>query len=176
MGDPVTAQWWRRNAVALAVTAVLLPTTAAVIGANEWWGVNQGRPVIPTAVDAGATAEYAGAAWGPARTGTVAAEVAADVPDGARALVVEVPVDPHGGILSCGVPMLRELSGEGRRWAHAMNDLDWTYDRPSQCPSDVTAPFTIEVPYLVPDDAVGPFGLEFTLADQLPGYLLVRLP
>ncbi len=172
----MTARWWRRNAVALAAVAVLLPTTAAVVGGNEWWSANQADPVFPTTVDAGATVEYGGATWGPARWGTVAADTAADAPEGARAVVIEVPVDPHGRILSCSSPMLRETDGERRRWNNAIADVDWSYDRASSCPSDETTPFTIAVPYLVPDDATGPFSLELTVGDQLPGYLVLRLP
>lgn len=176
MDDPVTARWWRRNAVALAAVAVLLPITAVVVGGNEWWNANQAGPVFPTTVDAGTTVDYGGATWGPARWGTVAADTASDAPAGARAVVIEVPVDPHGKILSCSTPMLRETNGEGRRWSDALADLDWNDDNPSSCPSDDAAPFTIEVPYLVPDDAAGPFDLELTLSDQLPGYLLLRIP
>lgn len=176
MDDAVTARWWRRNAIALAAVAVLLPTTAVVVGGNEWWNANQADPVFPTTVDTGTTVEYGGATWGPARWGTGAADTAADVPAGARAVVIEVPVDPHGEILSCGSPMLRERDREGRRWSDALADVEWNDDRPTSCPSDERTPFTIAVPYLVPDDATGPFDLELALTDQLPGYLVLRLP
>lgn len=176
MDEPVTARWWRRNAVALAAVAVLLPTTAVVVGGNEWWNANQAQPVFPTTVDPGTTVEFGGATWGPARWGTVAADTASDAPAGARVVVIEVPVDPHGRILSCRIPMLREAGGENRRWGDALADVDWSYDTESSCPSDEAASFTIEVPYLVPDDAAGPFDLELALTDQLPGYLVLRLP
>jgi hypothetical protein len=176
MGHPVTGRWWRRNAVALLAVALLLPTTAAVVGGNEWWAANQADPVFPTTVDAGATVDFGGATWGPARVGTAASDTADDAPAGARVVVIEVPVDPRGTILSCATPMLREAEGDGRRWSNALADVDWNYDNSSSCPSDEAVPFTIEVPYLVPDDATGPFGLELTLGDQLPGYLLLRLP
>lgn len=176
MGGAVTGQWWRRNAVALLSVAALLPLTAVVIGGNEWWNASRAEPVFPTTGAAGATVEFGGATWGPARVGTVAAETADDAPAGTRAIVVEVPVDPHGETLSCSTPLLRETDGEGRRWSTAVTEVDWSYDEPSSCPSDETAPFTIQVPYLVPDEATGPFGLELTVGDQLPGYLLLRLP
>jgi len=176
MGDTVSARWWRRNAAALVAVAVLLPTTAAVIGAGEWWGANQGRPSIPTTIEARETGDFAGATWGPVRIGTPSADALADAPEGTRVIVVEVPVDPHGTTVSCGIPLLRETGGAQRRWNDALTDLDAGSRNPSQCPSDATAPFTIEVPYLVPSDAVGPFGLELTLGDQLPRYLLLRLP
>jgi hypothetical protein len=176
MDDAVTARWWRRNAIALAAVAVLLPTTAVVVGGNEWWNANQADPVFPTTVGPDTTVEFGGATWGPARWGTVAADTASDAPAGARAVVIEVPVDPRGKILSCGSPMLRETGGENRRWINALADVDWSYDAQSSCPSDEAVPFTIEVPYLVPDDATGPFDLELALTDQLPGYLVLRLP
>lgn len=167
----MTRRWWRRNAVALGAVAVLLPLTAVVIGGSEWWLVNQSRPVLPHTVPVGASADWAGMAWGPATATELPADAGSELPAGARVIVVEVPVDPGGDPVACGTPMLRELSGAQRQWSDATAEVDWDYDRPTGCVSDADGPYTVAAPFLVPDDAVGPFGVELTVVDRLPGFL-----
>lgn len=167
----MTRAWWRRNALAIGAVAVLLPLTGLTISGVEWWQMNQAQPVFATTVAAGDTVEYAGGTWGPAVVRSQAPGPDDDLPADGRLLVVEVPVDPHGKMLGCDVPALRELDGMQRRWQNALGDVDWDYRNPTVCPSDSTAPFTIEVPYLLPDGVSGPLGLDFALADELPGFL-----
>ena len=169
--------WLRRNTAALIATAVLLPVTGLVVGADKWWDANQGAPVFATEVATGDQVTWAGATWGPATARWAQEDPAAGLPDGARVLLVEVAVDPKGRGILCATPQLQELTGAGRHWADAIGDLDWAYEQPSACSSELTTPFTIEVPFLVPDDVGGPLGVDFSLADQLPGFLrLVVVP
>jgi hypothetical protein len=163
--------WWRRNAVALIAVAVLLPATTAIVVGYEWWGYHQSRPEIPVTVDAGATADFAGATWGPATAEPLTPGPSDEVPAGAKLVVVQVPVDPDGDVPVCASPSLRELGGEGRQWNEATADVDWDYELPTLCDSEATGPFTVSVPFLLPQDATGPFGVEFAVGDELPRYL-----
>jgi hypothetical protein len=173
----MSRRWWRRNAVALAAVAVLLPVTALVIGGNEWWLVNQSRPVVPTTVPAGTGADWAGMRWGPATLRELPSDAEDGLPPGAKVVVVEVPVDPGGHPVACSAPVLRELDGAQRQWDDAASEVDWDYDRPTACVSDADGPYTVAAPFLIPGDAAGPFGVELTVVDELPAFLrLVVVP
>ena len=174
----MTATWWRRNRLALAAAVVLLPATALVVTGNEWWLMNRGQPVFPTTAEAGAEVTFAGAVWGPvAVDATAAASIDEDLPADARVLVVEVPIDPGDEGVACTPPILRELDGAGRQWNAATDEVRWDDDRPTFCSLEQTGPFTLAVPFLLPHDADGPFGVEFALSDELPGFLrLVVVP
>lgn len=171
MGAEVKNGWWRRNAIALCATALLLPITALIVAGNEWWERNQGRPAFATTAAAGDSIRWADAAWGPASITDETASYAADVPGGAKLVVVRVRVDPQAPGLACSIPVLRELGGGQRQWSSALSDIDWAYELPTSCESEDRAPFVVSVPFLVPDDADGPFGIEFTVVDELPGFL-----
>jgi hypothetical protein len=164
----VTPGWWRRNTFALGAVIVLVPATALIVGGHEWWSMYQAAPLFAATAEEGSEIEYARATWGPA---TAVEESSDEVPEGAKLIVVEVPVDPADRPVACNVPVLRELGGEQRQWDTASYDVDWSYENPTLCDSEATGPFTIAVPYLVPDDAVGPFGVDLVLSDQLPGFL-----
>lgn len=170
MGPSVTPGWWRRNTAALVAVAVLVPSTALIVGGPDWWDEWRSHPIFPTTVAAGQSSEYAGASWGPVHVGTrVAAD---DLPEGTKVIDVEVPVDPGSEDLVCSPPTLRELRTD-REWSESTSELELDYDpgRTTLCGIDGGGPFTLAVSYLVPVDAVGPFGLDLVIADQAPGFL-----
>jgi hypothetical protein len=169
----VNRGWWRRNALALAAAAVLVPATAAVIGGSEWWAHNASRELFPHAVSVGETAGFGEATWGPAKAEFVSPGPRDDIPHGARVIEVEVPVEPGDEPLACASPTLQELTGEMRQWKEASISVETEYDpdRPLSCASELTDSYTVVVPFLVPADAVGPFGVDFSLGDELPGFL-----
>jgi len=167
----MTRRWWSRNALALTAVAVLAPVTGLMIIGNEWWGTYQAAPVFPTTVAPGDEISYAGATWGPATIHVRPDDPDSDLPEGTTVYVVEVPLDPDSGPVRCSPPTLRELEGGQRQWDDAVSFVDWDYERPTLCDSEAVGPFTIAVPFLVPDDAVGPFGVDFLLTDELPGFL-----
>jgi hypothetical protein len=171
MGAAVSRAWWRRNALALGAVVVLLPVTAAVITGYEWWFANQGKPQIPVTVEAGQVAEFGGATWGPATATIRDADTAEGLPTGAKVIVVEVPVDPGAEPPSCLSPTLTQLEGVAREWNNATADVDWDYDLPTSCSSDATGPFTVSVPFLVPDDVEGPLGIDIGVSGQTPRFL-----
>ena len=163
--------WWRRNAVALVAVAALLPVTAGVIAGNEWWARNQSEPVFATTAQPGQEIDYAGATWGPAAATITAPGPDDDVPSGTRLVVVEVPVAPDAEGIGCLRPTLRELSGERRQWNDATSHVDWDYELDTFCDSESTGSFTLSLPFLLPDDAEGPFGVDIQVGDELPGFL-----
>ena len=167
----MTGGWWRRNALALVAVAVLLPVTGAVIAGNEWWAWNQARPVFATTAQPGDDIVFAGATWGPATAAITSPGPDDEVPSGTRLVVVEVPVAPDGEGIGCLRPTLRELSGEGRQWNDATSYVEWDYELDTSCDSESTGPFALSLPFLIPDDAEGPFGIDIQVGDQLPGFL-----
>ncbi|NYF17013.1 hypothetical protein HDC37_001841 [Microbacterium sp. AK009] len=171
----MTRGWWRRNALPLGAVAILLPVGVLVPTGVEWWRWSQADPVFPTTAAAGESVEWAGATWGPATAVDQTSLYAADAPAGTRVLVVEIPVDPGDLSPLCTTPALRELGGAGRQWGEATTEVDWRYERPTSCESGSPVPFTVSVPYLVPDDARGPFGVELTVPDELPGFLRLEV-
>lgn len=169
----MTPGWWRRNALALAAAAVLLPATAIVIGGSQWWAHYGEEPVFAHSVAAGAEERFAGAVWGPAKATTRPAGGEEDLPADARVVEVRVPVAPGERAVACIPPVLRELQGAQRQWdvAWAMAGTAYHPDEFTSCAAERVDPYTVVVPFLVPADAVGPFGVEFTPRDELPRFL-----
>lgn len=170
----MTGGWWRRNILALAALALLIPGTALVIGGNEWWNYFSGRPVLPAEVAADESASYGGSVFSNANLAPLSA-AGLEVPAGTRALLVTIDVDPTADAEGCGAPSLHELEGAGRAWRMSAA-LDW-YDmeRPTACRSEPEGPYTIATPFLVPADATGPFAVEVVTAGELPRFLRLRL-
>ena len=169
----VNPGWWRRNTLALVAAAVLVPAAAVVIGGNEWWDSYSSRPVFPQTVDPGSEAVFADADWGPATAAFVTPDPGADVPRNARVIEARVPLTPVNDPVACSTPVLRELQGQQRQWDEAAYEFSAEYDADTStlCPSDRTDPYTVVVRFLVPADAVGPFGFDFSPSDQLPRFL-----
>lgn len=175
MGGVIPRRWGRRNALALGAVAILLPAAVLIPTAVEWWRWSQNDPLFPTTAAAGERVVWAGAAWGPATAVDETGTYADDAPSGTRVIVVELPVDAEGETPDCATPVLRELGGQGRQWDAAVTEVDWPYEQPTYCETGSEAPFTVAVPFLVPDDARGPFGVELTVPDQLPGFLRLEV-
>ncbi|MFB7894458.1 hypothetical protein ACFC1I_19805 [Microbacterium sp. NPDC056044] len=168
MGEPVTG-WWRSNALGLGALIVLVPALAVTIWWNETAPGVANSPTRAIALAPGAATEYAGAVVGP-----VAAEFA-DLPlalQETRVVTVAVEVDPGAAPFACTQPVLREVGGRERQW-NAASDLgrEWDPDRQTLCDPEATAPFTLELDYLVPEDASGPFVLEVASPDAYPEFV-----
>jgi hypothetical protein len=170
MERTMTGGWWRRNAIPLAVAAVLLPVTAGVVAFNEWSEWDLGHGTKPVTVDPGESARYAGATIGPAR-----AELSTDpaAPAGTRVVSATVLVAPGDDPLGCQSPRLRELNGAGRQWDEASFALetDFDADRLTFCDPERPYRYSLTLDYLVPEDATGPFAIELESPDALPQYL-----
>jgi len=153
----VTRGWWRRNAVALGVIAVLAPATAVAISFTAWRDLPTEHRI---AVETGEAVPYGGAEIGPisARFDDVPG-----TPRASRVVAVRLEVDPEDEGFTCAV-MLVESAAPHRRWGPSTTSLDRPYDpdRVTYCDSEHTSPYTVEHDFLVPDDAVGPFELELS--------------
>lgn len=159
------AGWWRRNVVALAALVVLLPLSAAVIGIQEQRtsGIEVGGP--DETVRAGATASASGARLGPI---AVTDAVGTDVPEGARAVVVTIPVELDGAPVTCDIRALRETGGDARRWDVGASVSGWTPPSGSwtTCPSEPDgSSFALAILFVVPADA-GPFVLDLAVGPE----------
>lgn len=174
--------WWRRNRRALLAVVILIPLTVGVAGGWEFWKRVQGRPTFAVTAAAGSTIDFDGITFGPATAAEVSSPAIDLAPD-SKVISVSVPVDRHGAATACSIPVLRELGGQGRLWEADHQLLRWDSSLYTFCPSDPKwdsfpdGPFTIDVPFIVPDDVSGELGVEFTLIDELPRYLrLVVVP
>lgn len=159
-----TMSWWRRNRLALAAVALLLPATALSIGWHEWYQYYGygARPYQPIAVEKGDTVELAGATWGPVRGGVIEDVSGLDVPDGTKLIAVAVPVeaDDEEGV-ACERPRLIQQS-TGREWESVRHEigLEFDVDEPEYCTSLDTGSYELIVPFVLPEDVEGPFWVE----------------
>jgi hypothetical protein len=164
--------WFRSNAVALGVLVVLVPATTLAIGWNEWSG--GGYASLPRTVEAGDAIAYGGATVGPATAEFTHAPLA---PDAARVVSVHVPIDPDRLGYQCAIPLLREVGGAQRQWnATSGYDLDPDHDSDLReiCDSERAAPYTLDVSYVVPRDASGPFTVEVVSGTSEVARLIVE--
>lgn len=166
----MTAEWWRRNAIALAALAVLIPATVASIGVNEWSQYDAGHPTRPVLVQPGGAVEYSGAQLSRARAEFVENPGA---PSGSRVVRAMLLIVPGAPPITCGTPELRELGGAQREWEEASLELDLPYDSEAHtiCDSDIAIPYSLTLHYLIPDDAAGPFTIEFVASGAMPEFV-----
>ncbi|MBB4141135.1 hypothetical protein BKA10_002929 [Microbacterium invictum] len=167
--------WWRRNAAALAALVVLVPVTVLVVGGNEWREYYGFRASMPVEVASGERTTYAGAEFGGADIAPLTAE-GLEVPEGARAFLVTVEVAPTTTTPPSCLPLsLHEQGGAQREWSVDASLRWYDRDRPSGCDSLATGPYTIATPFLVPDDATGPFFVDLFVVGEAPRFLRVHL-
>lgn len=161
--------WWRSNAIALGAIVLLVPATYAALTWNEWSAILQSSDSRPIALEPGDTLEYAGATIGPV-TSTYSELPSA--PRGTKIVTVTVKIDPGGPPIICDAPVLHESGADPREWK-ASSDLgrDWDPDLRTFCSSEETGPYQLDLDYLVPDDASGPFTLELGSAAGRPEFV-----
>ncbi|NLP83411.1 hypothetical protein HF576_06115 [Microbacterium sp. CFH 90308] len=161
--------WWRSNAIALGALAVLIPAAALTMSWNEWAGIRQGSATEPISVAPGESVRYADAHVGPVSAEFTELPLA---PQDARVLAVTVQIDPGDPPIACSAFVLREVDGAMREWT-PRDDLgrEWDSDRWTFCDDEATAPYEVELDYLVPEDASGPFTVEFGSAGSYPEFV-----
>lgn len=182
MGEAVSRRRWPRNAAALVALAVLVPASAAAIGWREWVGAydTSGQhvyAVLPAGDED--TVDLDDTTWGPVRAGVFTAADGLPVPDGAKVIAVKITVDNHDldEPSGCGSPVLVEQSS-GRQWSEMSLALDLPYDpdSPTLCSTDTSAdygvsgPYEMLVPFIVPEDAEGPFWFDVAPYDTEPSF------
>ncbi|WP_188434790.1 hypothetical protein [Microbacterium murale] len=157
------SSWWRSNLLALVALVVLIPMTTAAVGWQEWYqyfGFGA-RAVTGIEVAEKDTADLVGATWGPVRGGEVEDVSGLDVPDDTRLIAVAVPVDARAEGIGCETPKLVEQS-TGREWRPVRLEIGLlsSPDEPETCISDELGEYEMIVPFVVPDDAEGPFWVD----------------
>ena len=160
--------WWRSNALALCVLAVLLPATVLGIG---WWKwkyayPDSGMPVWAVEPGKSGTVRLQGADWGPVKAKEITDTSGLDMPKHAKLILVVVPVDPTGDKgPGCSSPKLVQKS-TGHVWLSARTQLGvlWNDEEPERCVSTLEGeraePYQLVLPYVVPDDVDGPFWVD----------------
>lgn len=155
--------WWRRNRLGLVVSAVLLPATVFAVGWENWHLMYDfgARPVDPIIVAEDDSAELVGASFGPVRSAVIEDLSGLDVPDGAKVIAAAVPVDPGPKGVSCRRPTLTQQSS-GRQWALMRSEIGVPYnpDEPEFCSADELGDYELIAPFVIPEDAEGPFWLD----------------
>lgn len=176
------SDWWRRNRGALLAIVILVPLMVGIAGGWEFWNRVQGRPTFPVTAAVGSSLDFGGITFGPA-TAEVTSIPDAQLPPNTKIIAVSVRVDRHDATTSCSIPVLRELTGKGRLWEADSQIVPWNWRLNTLCPAQSTrnlfpgGAFSIDVPFIVPDDVDGELGVEFTIPNQLPRYArLVVVP
>ncbi|MDW4572083.1 hypothetical protein R8Z57_04745 [Microbacterium sp. M3] len=159
--------WWRQNAVALGALALLVPALGATVVWNEWSQSSAGALDAPVVVEPGDDAPYGDALLGPAEAEFIDDPLA---PPDAQVLRVRIAVEPGDPGFGCGEPVLRELDGAQREWLADTDELstDWDPQFPGSCPSDATAPYTLDARWVLPLDATGPFAVDVVSFELAP--------
>ncbi|MGZ0712488.1 hypothetical protein ACWPKO_29535 (plasmid) [Coraliomargarita sp. W4R53] len=162
--------WWRENAVALVALAVLAPATFGYIAYNENAVSSSGSATHAIEVAEGDTLSPYARAWlGPA---SASFTTHPDAPADTVVVEVTVAVDPGRPAISCSSPVLRETTGATRQWVEASTDLGgYDSDRNVFCSSEQSESYTLDLLYLVPDDATGPFAVEIFSVAEAPDYV-----
>lgn len=182
MGTMTSARrgWWRSNAVALVVLALLLPAT--VLGTGWWqWKYafpDSGRPLWAVDATKSGTVDLAKSTWGPVKSKALTDTTGLDVPKDARVILVGVDVTPHDDKgTSCNQPKLVEQR-TGREWGTVRSELGVLYnsDEPETCVTftdeEQAEPYRLVLPFVVPDDAKGPYWV--VIEPRLHGSKYVR--
>ncbi|WP_162564204.1 MULTISPECIES: hypothetical protein [Microbacterium] len=167
--DESVSGWWRANALAVGAIALLVPALIVTISWNERSGVDANRGDHPITLDAGASTSYAGATVGPAAAEFTDLPLA---PQDSRVVTVTIRIEPGSPAFGCTAPLLRETTGAQRQW-NATDDLgrEWDPEVHTFCDPDDTTPYELELDYLVPADASGPFAVELVSATGLPEFV-----
>lgn len=142
----MTRRWWRRNAVALAVLALLVPVGLYALDTIEFGAVRNAERDVA----AGATTAVADWGFGPVTIESVdPAEVGA--PSGTEPVIVTIRVDRGHRFLGCTPPSIVEPS-TGRSWM-SVTSLDWEPPVGTQttCTSRTGIPYDLVALVLLPD-------------------------
>ena len=167
--------WIKRNWIALATVAVLLPATALVIGGNEWRDYTTGRPVDPIMPDASGQISLGDTHFS-LLDATLMRPQPETLPEGVRAVEVTVHVEPANDGVSCSAPTLVETS-TGREWSEASLRLVGASMPQSLCAGPgITVPYELRALYAVPEGAQGPFTIDVVIAEELPSFARLPLP
>ncbi|MCB1298165.1 MAG: hypothetical protein KDB08_04195 [Microthrixaceae bacterium] len=188
--------WWRRNALALALAAVLLVATVGITSWKEWSDYFGTRPTQPTTVDVGIAAEFGGASWQLVDVLVGTSDDVEQIPEGTTMILARIKVTPGvtadaaAGAEAAGAAeaaatgspgcMLRlSEEGSGREWhSAALRPIDYrtTPGYESYCLPGATEPYLLEVPFVVPTGASGELSVVIEVAQLLPRYLRLALP
>lgn len=188
--------WWRRNALALALAAVLLVATVGITSWKEWSDYFGTRPTQPTTVDVGIAAEFGGASWQLVDVLAGTSDDVEQIPEGTTMILARVKVTPGVTVegaegaeaagsaeaAETGSPgcMLRlSEEGSGREWhSAALRPIHYrtTPGYESYCLPGATEPYLLEVPFVVPTGASGELSVVIEVAQLLPKYLRLALP
>lgn len=188
--------WWRRNALALALAAVLLVATVGITSWKEWSDYFGTRPTQPTTVDVGIAAEFGGASWQLVDVLVGTSDDVEQIPEGTTMILARIKVTPGvtadaaegaeaagaAEAAATGSPgcMLRlSEEGSGREWhSAALRPIDYrtTPGYESYCLPGATEPYLLEVPFVVPTGASGELSVVIEVAQLLPRYLRLALP
>lgn len=182
--------WLRRNWLALAAVAVLLPATLAITAANQWSTYLAGSPSSPLDVAAGVAVHYGHSGWQVEGTERVSATSAAGqerkLPAGTDLVIVTVRVDPiellEDGTAELCTARLEEDGGTGlpRSWGNASsNPVPLAGPGPElrSCSSEQRIPYTFDAEFVVPADAGdgATLSLGISVPAEFPDYLRFAL-
>lgn len=167
-----TPSWWHRNwrsLLALGVLAVLTPT---VVVGNSVRRRQNTEPRDAIVVEAGEATEYGSATVGPVSAAFGTDE---DAPAGTRVVKATVVLNDASS-LTCNSPTLTETDGARRKFGstYLLASTD-ELGLPDDCLGVGSDADELSLTYLIPDDATGPFVIEFVSPDELPTYIMFKV-
>jgi len=180
--------WWRRNGIAIAAIAVLLPSTIFITFSNEIGDYRKNFATEAVVVETGDTADYGGAEWSIINTERILAgsakAIESELPAGADLIVVTTLVTPgepdeDGESPLCTV-YLDELDGNAvlRTFSDATYDAiehDRNPTAVSSCDQENLDPYRLESIFVVPSGATDALALKLEVFDELPRFLQLTL-
>ena len=165
----MTRAWWRRNAVALAVIALLVTVGLFAVDTLEFGTVRNAEREVA----AGAVTSIADWDFGPV---TIEPAEAADVgaPSGTEPVVVTIRVDRGHRFLGCTAPAIVEPA-TGRNWM-SVTTLDWVPPVGAQttCTSRTGVPYDLVALVLLPGGVGDDLVVELSTASNAAGGLDLR--
>ncbi len=172
--------WFTRNRFSLVALAVLLPAAFLVALSTDWWSYVEAETGRPIEVSGTETVDYAGARfslleWHSFDAQTDAGEDAGLLP-GTTLVTAMIGVRPGDPAPFCDFE-LTDTDGS-RSWPEASYpDADFTIDgsAESYCDSSAVGAYTVQVYFVVPDDAAENPKLALRVNDALPDFLLFLL-
>lgn len=166
--------WWRTNALSLSILLVLVPASAWSI---TWNARNNQNSIYldritPNLVEPGETTELAGATWGPIRSAVIHDTTGMTVPSGTKVVGIAIPVDiDPSDPVRCDRPLLIEQDS-GRQWNEMSYELGLEVRSTDaiDCLFDSLEDYEIIVPFIVPEDSVGPYWVDVVpYSDSIAG-------
>ncbi len=165
--------WLRRQRGWLIALAALVPAVVLAALWPSWFDYQLSRTGLPFSVEAGGSAQYAGATWRIDQWRVLdardAAQQGSDLPEGAELVAVLIEVAPGAEAPQlCNVELV-DVAGD-RRWGPGYDrvDLPGGADAESVCVEGASEPYLLRYTWVVPAGVADSAVIEVTVFAASP--------